>query len=110
MVLVAEKKPTRPFSSPKVVLQIPEYTVYKDNDLDVAASSGDIPNELRHRLIRATVSNMQAAAYSPPFSRRPNNAELKEMAKSLCLTYPCLADKDAGHVCDCFIVFICCIH
>lgn len=107
--VVDEEKSTKPGSNSKLLFQTPEYMVYKDSDLDVAASSGVIPNELRHRLIRATVSNMQAAAYSSPFNRRPNNMELNEMAKSLCLTYPCLADKDSGHVSDCCTVYRSCI-
>ena len=79
--VVGEKKSNKPGSSSKLLLQAPDYMVYKDNDLDVAASSGVIPSELRHRLIRATVRNMQATAYSPPFNRRPSNVELNEMAK-----------------------------
>ena len=76
-----EKKSNKPGSSSKLLLQAPEYMVYKDNDLDVAGSSGVIPSQLRHRLIRATVSNMQVAAYSPTFNQRPNNVELNEMAR-----------------------------
>ena len=52
-----EKKSNKPGSSSKLLLQAPKYMVYKDNDLDVAGSSGDIPSQLRHRLIRATVIN-----------------------------------------------------
>ena len=54
--------------------------------------------ELRHRLIRCTMSNMVAAAFLPPFNRRPYNNEILEMAKSLLLKYPCLKDDNDSPV------------
>ncbi|CAB4023483.1 Hypothetical predicted protein [Paramuricea clavata] len=67
-----------------------------DRDIVAAAESGSIPQELRHRLVRATISNMAAVAFSNPFNRLPSNSEIKEMAKSLLLTYPCLSDSEIG--------------
>ena len=85
-------------STPKMQLKSPEYTIYRDADIVVAAKSRSMPSELRHRLIRATISNMQAMAFSHPFNRKPTNAEVNEMAKSLTITYPCLNDPETGHV------------
>ena len=82
----------------KLRLNSPEYTIYQDKDLVAAAESGSIPQELRHRLIRATISNMTAVAFSHPFNRLPSNSEIQEMAKSLLLTYPSLSDSETGDV------------
>ena len=85
-------------TSGKLRLNSPEYTIYQDRDIVAAAESGSIPQELRHRLIRATISNMTAVAFSNLFNRLPSNSEVKEMAKSLLLTYPCLSDSEIGEV------------
>ena len=82
----------------KAQMMSPEYIIYRDKDIDLASQAGNIPKELRHRLIRSTISNMQAVAYCAPFNRRPSNAEVQEMAKSLVMTYPCLKDPQTGHV------------
>ena len=55
-----EKKPK------KVHVQSPKYIVYKDCDLDSAAKSGNIAQDLRQRPGRATSNNMMAVAYAPP--------------------------------------------
>ena len=82
----------------KIKIPSPEYIIYHDHDLDAAAKAGKIAPDLRQRLVRATISNMMAMAYGSPFNRLPTNPELNEMAKSLVITYPCLKDKDTGHV------------
>ena len=94
-----------PLSHRRLEIRSPDYTVYKDKDLDAASNTGSITSELRHRLIRATISNMQAAAYSPPFSRLPTGAELNEMAKSLIMIYPPLKDEETSHILNCVLKF-----
>ncbi len=66
--------------------------------VDTASKAGTIAPDLRQRLVRATISNMMATAYGPPFNRLPSNQEMNEMAKSLVITYSCLKDNDTGHV------------
>ena len=61
-----------------------------------AAKTGNVPNELCHRLIRGTIHCMCSLSLSPPYSRYPTSQELEEMAKSLVIEYPCLKDKITG--------------
>ena len=79
-------------------LQTPKYLMYQDSEIINAAKTGKIPNELYHRLIRGTIHCMNAISSAPPFGRYPSSGELEEMAKSLVLEYPCIKDKETGHV------------
>lgn len=79
-------------------VKCPEYTIYKDKEIEAAVLGGNIPVELRHRLIRGTIHNMISVAYSAPFNRMPTTNELQEMAKSLIIVYPPLRDPVTGHV------------
>ena len=72
--------------------------MYQDEVISNAAKLGKIPVELYHRLIRGTVHCMNAISSAPPFNRYPTSAELQEMAKSLVIEYPCINDKETGHV------------
>ena len=79
-------------------VKCPEYTIYKDKEIEAAVLGGNIPVELRHRLIRGTIHNMISVAYNAPFNRMPTMNELQEMAKSLIIVYPPLQDPVTGHV------------
>lgn len=82
----------------------PEYTIYRDKDIDIASKAGSIPDELVHRLIRGTIHNMKAIAYDT-CKRLPNTQELVEMSKSIVLMYPSLKDPETSHVCDIQFIF-----
>jgi hypothetical protein len=88
---IVVKKVTSQFKSP-------EYTVYKDKEVDMAVKTGNIPVELRHRIIRGTIHNMVSLAFNPPWNRMPTTNEVMEMAKSLIITYPLLSDPATKHV------------
>ncbi|XP_071949134.1 uncharacterized protein [Antedon mediterranea] len=75
----------------------PKYTVYQDKDVSNASNSGQIPSELRHRIIRGTVNNMISIAHNSPWNRLPTNDEIMEMAKSVVITYPSLKDQETKH-------------
>ena len=79
-------------------VKCPEYTIYKDKEIEAAVLGGNIPVELRHRLIRGTIHNMISVAYNAPFNRMPTTNELQEMAKSLIIVNPPLQDPVTGHV------------
>jgi hypothetical protein len=92
--------PQTPIVVKKVTSQFksPAYTVYKDKEVDMAVKSGNIPVELRHRIIRGTIHNMVSLAFNPPWNRMPTSNEVMEMAKSLIITYPLLSDPATKHV------------
>ncbi|CAB4042656.1 THAP domain-containing 9 [Paramuricea clavata] len=75
----------------------PVYTIYRDRRVDLASKDGSLPEHLVHDIVRATVSNMVSVALSEPWNRLPTSMELKEMAKSLIVTYPLLRDPVSGH-------------
>ena len=79
-------------------MEHPKFSVYVDQEICAASSSGTMSHELKCRLIRATIHNMISAAAHPPFSRYPLTMEIEEMAKSLVIAYPCLRDDATGHV------------
>lgn len=84
----------------------PVYTIYRDRRVDLASKDGSLPEHLVHDIVRATVSNMVSVALSEPWNRLPTSMELKEMAKSLIVTYPLLRDPVSGHVSFSCIFFI----
>ena len=45
-----------------VSVSVPKYTVYCDEEVVANAKSGKMPNELRHRIIRATIDMRSAAS------------------------------------------------
>ena len=75
----------------------PDYTIYRDNDLDQVSKLEKIPEELVHRLIRGTIHNMNANAFDT-CERSPTTQELLEMSKSIVLQYPSLKDPETSHV------------
>jgi hypothetical protein len=76
----------------------PTYTIYKDRRVDLAIKAGCLSKDLIHDIVRGTVSNMMSVSLSEPWNRLPTTVELREMAKSLVLTYPPLNDSERGHV------------
>lgn len=87
----------KPTAARQIKLEHPEYTVYADSEILAGAKTGNISEDARKRLIRATIHNMTSAAACLPFCRLPKSFELEEMSKSLVIAYPCLWDADTGH-------------
>ncbi|XP_028417999.1 uncharacterized protein LOC114542723 [Dendronephthya gigantea] len=90
-------KPTP--ATPPATFQVksPVFTIYRDRRVDLAVESGSIPEHLVHDIVRGTVSNMISMTLCDPWNRLPTTMELKEMAKSLVVTYPLLSDPVNGH-------------
>ena len=76
----------------------PIYTIYKDRRVDLAMQTGCLTTDLVHDIVRRTVSNMMSVSLSEPWNRLPTTVELREMTKSLVVTYPLLNDSEKGHV------------
>lgn len=91
-------KPTPPTSPATMQVTSPVFTIYRDRRVDLAVQTGSIPEHLVHDIVRGTVSNMISMTLSDPWNRMPTTIELKEMAKSLVVTYPLLCDPVNGHV------------
>lgn len=76
----------------------PVFPLYHDSAVVAADNTGNLPIELRHRIIRSTLSMMISITSQEPFKRYPLTGELEEMAKSLCIKYNSLKDAVTGHV------------
>ena len=89
-----------PTKTSPVILQVksPTYTIYKDRRVELAIQNGCLTSDLVHDIVRGTISNMMSVSLSEPWNRLPTTVELREMAKSLVLTYPPLNDPVKGHV------------
>lgn len=97
-------KPAPPTSPATLHVKSPVYTIYRDRRVDLAAQAGSIPEQLVHDIVRGTVSNMTSVSLCEPWNRLPTSTELKEMAKSLIVTYPLLGDPVNGHVILTFLI------
>ena len=87
-----------PASAGTLQVKSPIYTIYRDRRVDLAIKAGCLTQDLIHDIVRGTVSNMMSSSLSEPWNRLPTTEELREMAKSLVVTYPALNDPVKGHV------------
>jgi hypothetical protein len=73
-----------------VAQHAPSFLIYTDSELKNAKYSESLSDDLQNRLVRNTLSNMQASCQSLPTPREPTFTELEDMAKPLTKKYPCV--------------------
>lgn len=95
---VALEKPAHQTPPTALHVKSPGYTIYRDIRVDLASQAGSISEQLVHDVVRGTISNMTSISLCEPWNRLPISTELREMAKSLVVTYPLLRDPVNGHV------------
>ncbi|XP_066931758.1 serine-rich adhesin for platelets-like [Clytia hemisphaerica] len=80
-----------------LVIQPPRFVIYKDVELTNTENAGGLNKSQSERLIRTTVTTMQAELTRSHRLRTPSEEELTEMAKALVIQYPSMRDDLQSH-------------